>query len=522
MFSRSSLLLTSFVVAATLAGCSSAQKRDEEQQAKAQQEKIQAQKDAETKLFTQLKPEELRGLVEEGVVFGFPLVVSDQTKEVFTNPASPSPNKGTVNQFHHLRQFPDASFKDVVSPNADTLYSIAWLDLAKEPMVLAVPATGSRYYMIQMSDAWTNVFSSPGTRTTGNAAEEFVIVGPNWSGSVPANLRKIQAPTNMVALGGRVYARGGKDFELVHAIQDRFVLTPLSKYDRSVSVPAAPSEQASTAPAPQWVGSPNEMVTAMDAPTFFTHLSQLMVENPPTSEDAAMMAKLAKIGVTPGHTVDYASLPADVRKSLDEGVRSGYKRVQDLAKNRPGRMENGWVIGSDMGTYGTNYDNRAAVAWFGLGANLPEDAVYPTAANDSNGNELNGHHKYILTFKRGQLPPVNGFWSLTMYNEKQGFVANKLHRYSLGSKDKLKKNRDGSVSLFIQAANPGKAKVANWLPAPSGDFNLMMRLYWPKQSVLNGEWQPPGVRRATPTLKQRLSQKSLKRFPHKKLAKAQD
>lgn len=518
MFFKFSLLISSMVLAVSLAACSSAEKREAEQkaraeeQAKAQQDAaIKAQKDAETKLFTQLKPEELRTLVQESVVYGFPLVVMDTTKQLLTNPNSPSTMKGELNQFNHLREFPHPGERAVVSPNVDTLYSSAWVDLSKEPLVLTVPAIGNRFYMMEILDAWTNVISSPGTRTTGTAAEEFALVGPNWDGQLPANVRRIQSPSNMVWIIGRTYTKGGKDLETVHAIQDRYRLIPLSQFDRNYA--SAKSNTAQPQPeegAIAWKNSANEMVVAMDAKAFFTKLSRLMAENPPQAADGPMLAKLGKIGVGKGHTVDYDGLPADVRKSLDESVHSGYQRVRDLARNAPGRMINGWVFHENTGRYGIDYENRAGVAWFGLGANLPEDAIYPTAHVDANGSRLTGANKYVLHFSKGHIPPANGFWSLTMYDSKQELVVNKMNRYAISSRDKLKKNKDGSFSVYIQNANPGKAKAANWLPAPKGDFNVMMRLYWPKQAALSGEWQPPGIQKVHPPT--RLTQRTAKRI----------
>lgn len=519
MFSKSSLVISSLVLAASLSACTSAEKRNAEQQARAEEAaraqheaQIRAQKDAETKLFTQLKPNELRTLVQDGVVYGYPLMAMDATRDLMTDTSSPHPERMEKNEFSHARTFPDASFKAVVSPNTDTLYSSAWLDLSKEPLVLSVPAIGhNRYYMMQILDAWTNVIASPGTRTTGNSAGNFAIVGPNWDGQLPANIQKIQSPTNMVWIIGRTFSRGGKDFEVVHAIQNRYRVTPLSQFDRSMAAqvsPVIPEDQR--IPKFPWRDNANEMVMAMDAKSFFTRLSHLMKVNPPAAQDRSALEKLAKIGVTPGQVVNFDDLPADVRRSLDEAVQSGYARVQELAKYRPGRMVNGWVYQSDMGNYGTNYDARAGVAWFALGANAKEDAIYPTAKVDSEGSVLSGQHKYVIRFAKGHMPPVNGFWSVSLYDPQQHFVANSLKRYSVGSKDRLKKNKDGSVSIYIQHMNPGKARVANWLPAPKGNFNLMARLYWPKQAILNEEWQMPGVQKVRPAM--RLTQKTAKRI----------
>lgn len=511
MFSKSTLLISSLVLAAGLGACTSAEKRNAEQQAhaeeaaRAQREaQIKAQKDAEVKLFTQLKPNELRTLVQDAVVFGYPLMAMDATKALSTQSAD-------LNQFHHVRVLPDASFMAVVSPNTDTLSSSAWLDLSKEPLVLSVPSTGNTYYMMQILDAWSNVIASPGTRTTGNSAGDFAIVGPNWEGQLPVGVQKIQAPTNMVWIIAHTRVRETKNYEMVHAIQNRYRVMPLSQFDRSMAAqvnPVVPEDIG--IPKFPWRATANEMVTAMGAKSFFTRLSYLMKVNPPAAQDRMALDKLAKIGVTPGQIVNFDDLPADVRRNLDEAVGSGYERVQELAKYRPGRLMNGWVYQSDMGTYGTNYDARAGGAWFGLGANPKEDVIQPTAKVDAEGSVLDGQNKYVIRFAKGQMPPVNGFWSITMYDPQQHFVANSLKRYSLGSKDRLKKNKDGSVSIYIQPTNPGKARVANWLPAPRGNFSLMARLYWPKQSALNEEWQMPGVQKIRPTM--RLTQKTAKRI----------
>ncbi|HEY8271395.1 MAG TPA: DUF1254 domain-containing protein [Pseudobdellovibrionaceae bacterium] len=460
------------------------QERIEEQrvlQEKAREAAIKAKKEAEAKLFTQLKSSELRLLVQNAVVYGYPLVLMDVSQQVMTGGI-------VVNEFRHSRKIPEAGESGAIHPSVDTLASVAWVDLSKEPVVLSVPATGQRYYMMSILDAWTNVFASPGTRTTGNGPGNFALVSPNWQGEIPVNAQRIQAPTSMALILGHTLIKDPQDYPMVHAIQNRFRLTPLSQFSH-IPIPADLRSESDLK------GTPVEIVRVMDAQTFLTRLSYLMKENAPSSEDQVMLESLEKIGVTPGHTVDFASLPSEVKSSLDQAVLEGYIRVEELARYIPGRVMNGWVSGLEVGNYGTNYDARAAMARMGLGANLPEDAIFPTARVDSDGLPLTGAQKYILHFAKGQWPPVNAFWSLTLYNERQGFVENPLHRYSLGSKNKLKAMKDGSLNIYIQATNPGRAKLANWLPAPQGEFNLMMRLYWPKQAVLNGEWQVPGVQK---------------------------
>lgn len=431
---------------------------------------------------------------EDAYVFGYPLVLMDVTRTKMTNVPHPtSSGLAPVNQFGHARAFPDATFVDVVSPNADTLYSLGWLDLGQGPLVLSVPDTHGRYYLMPMLDAWTNVFASPGKRTTGTGKGDFAITGPGWSGTLPAGMKEIKAPTEMVWIIGRTQANGKADFKAVNAIQNQYKLTPLSEWGKHyvppASVPVNPSVDMKTAPV--------DTVAAMDASTFFGRLAALMKENPPPLADAAMVTKLAAMGVVAGQPFDINKNGPEIAKAINDGAEDGKKRVLELGKN-PGNMKmvDGWLVAKgDMGSYGTNYDARAGIAWVGLGANLMADAMYPVARVDADGQPLNGANKYVIHFDEGQTPPVNAFWSLTMYNDRQFFVANPINRYAIGDRDKLKFNSDGSLDIYVQHDSPGKAKESNWLPADAGSFNLMMRMYWPKEAVLDGTWTPPPIKK---------------------------
>jgi hypothetical protein len=398
-----------------------------------------------------------------------------------------------INQFGHIKAFPDATFTDVVSPNADTLYSSAWLDLAREPLVLSVPDTHGRYYLMPMLDAWTNVFASPGKRTTGTEKGSFAITGPHWAGSLPVGLKKIKSPTDMVWIIGRTQANCKADFPAVHALQAQYKMTPLSQWGKRyvppTDVPTDPNVDMNTPPV--------EKVASMDAMTFFGRLALLMKNNSPAVADAPMVAKLAGMGIIPGKPFDLNKKGRDAAKAIVEGLEDGKKRVVEFGRN-PGNatMRNEWMITlRDIGVYGTNYDARAGIARVGLGANIPQDAVYPLARVDCDGNPLNGANKYVIHFEKGQTPPVNAFWSVTMYNEKQAFVANPIDRYAIGDRDELKFNPDGSLDLYLQHDSPGKNKEPNWLPAAVGSFNVMMRMYWPKEAVLNGAWAPPPIKK---------------------------
>jgi hypothetical protein len=287
---------------------------------------------------------------------------------------------------------------------------------------------------------------------------------------------------NMVWILGRTQTNGIDDFAAVHAIQRQFTLTPLSAFGKPYTPPAVAVDPNVDDKTP-----PVEQVANMDAATFFGMLADLMVANPPAAADAPMLAKLKQIGVVPGQKPDPAQM-----KGLDAAVKVAQAKMAEAAKN-PGPRENGWVVLRDLGSYGTDYGKRAVVALIGLGANLAADAIYPYTEVDGEGRPLSGSRRYVLHFAKGQTPPVEAFWSVTMYNSDHFFVANPINRYAIGDRDALRFNPDGSLDLFLQHQSPGKEKESNWLPAPAGNFNLIMRMYWPKPEVLNGAYKIPAV-----------------------------
>jgi hypothetical protein len=435
--------------------------------------------------------EETARLAGEAYVYGLPLVLMDVTRGVQTAAASAADHKAPVNQLNHSEKFPDPKFSSVVSPNADTLYSSAWLDLSRGPIVLSVSEAGKRYYLMQLMDAWTNTFACPGTRTTGNGKGDFAVVGPGWRGTLPAGLKELRSPTNMVWLIGRTQTNGKEDYEAVHAIQRKYRLTPLgawgTDYTPPANVPVDPAVDTKT--------RPSDQVAAMDAATFFARLNALMKDNPPAAADAGALKRFAAIGVAPGKAFDPRALDPAVARGLERGVRTAREMLAALTKRPQGRGANGWDVVKNLGKYGTNYPFRSAVALFALGANLPEDALYPRARTDADGRPLTGANRYTIHFPKGQLPPVNAFWSVTLYNSKQAFVDNPIDRYAIGDRDRLRLNDDGSLTLYVQHDSPGKGRESNWLPAPGDDFNLFMRLYWPKPEALDGTWKPPAVTR---------------------------
>jgi hypothetical protein len=433
--------------------------------------------------------DELAADAREAFVFAYPLLLMDTTRAQMTASPTPTAMAAPVNRFANLPEFPDASFESVVSPNADTLYSSAWLDLSEQPMVLSVPDTGGRYYLLPMLDAWTNVFASPGSRTTGTHSGDFAIVGPDWRGELPRRMREIDAPTSMVWIIGRTQTNGRRDYDAVHSIQSGYRLTPVGAWGRDDTPPAGRPDPAASGTAPV------DQVAGMDARTFFGGAARLLMANPPRHADTAAMARMRHIGVAPG-SFAWDSFDAGARRAVSSGMAEGLAAIEAEGRKPRAEIRNNWALIYDLGQYGTDYLRRAAVAWLGLGANLPSDALYPITRVDGEGRPLNGANSYLLHFDAGATPPVHAFWSLTMYNDRRFFVDNPLNRYAIGDRDPLKFNADGSLDLLIQHTRPVERVEANWLPAPAADFNLILRMYWPRSEALDGTWAPPAVTRA--------------------------
>jgi len=480
------------LVAMSIAACG--QKADTSVADKAKAD-VQAKAAADAVAANAAKEKEGLEAGVEAVAYGFPLVIMDATRKKISNVATAGPSAAPVNQFANMPQFPDASFKDVVRANVDTLYSSAWLELSKEPIVLSVPDTNGRYYLMPMLDAWTNIFASPGKRTTGTKAGHFAIIGPSWTGTLPAGVQQLKSPTNMVWIIGRTQTNGPKDYAAVQAIQKQYKLTPLSAFGKRYTPPVGVVD-----PTVDMKLAPVEAVAKMSTATFFTTLAALMKDNPPPAADAPMLAKLAKIGIVPGEKFDPAKVDPAVAKGLEKALPVALEKLTTASKGL-GTTSNGWRDPPKMlGDWGTDYGSRAVIALVGLGANLPADAVYPSAYVDGEGRALNGANAYVLHFAKGEEPPVRAFWSVTMYDPDSFFVVNPINRYAVSSWMPFKRNADGSLDLYIQKDSPGKDKEANWLPAPAGDFNLTMRMYWPNDkapSIVDGTWKPPGLKKAS-------------------------
>jgi hypothetical protein len=432
-------------------------------------------------------------LATDAYIYGYPLVTMEMTRRVITNVAEPVGTRGPMGQIIKLRQYPDASFRDVTAPNADTLYTQAFFDVGKEPWVLSIPDMNGRYALLPMLDGWTDVFQVPGKRTTGGKAQKYAITGPGWSGTLPAGVTEYKSPTAMVWILGRIYCTGTPDdYAKVHALQDKFSVVPLSSYGK----PYTPAPGAVDANFDMKTGI-RDQVDAMSVNDYFNYLARLMKTNPPAAADAPIVEKMKAIGLDPGKDFDPSKLGAFDKEVIKTVPKVAQVKIMEYFK-QAAEPVNGWTyMIKNIGQYGTDYIQRALVTAIGLGANRPQDAIYPTSQKDAAGSEYDGaSKKYVMHFDKGQTPPVNGFWSLTMYDKDYFFVPNPLNRYTLSERNKFITNPDGSIDLYLQADSPGKAKEANWLPAPKGKFIPMLRLYWPKEtspSIIDGTWKPPAI-----------------------------
>jgi hypothetical protein len=436
-----------------------------------------------------ITPQEAHAIALNAYLYFYPLVTMDLTRKQSTNiEAGKEIGKGPMNMFVNVPEYPPVTMKMVVRPNYDTLYSVAWLDITKGPMIVSAPDTGGRYYMLPMLDMWTDVFACPGSRTTGTQAGNFLIASPSWQGAVPGGITRINAPTPYIWIIGRTKTDGPSDYDAVHKVQAGYKVTPLSQWGKApVPVPVR-IDAAVDMKTP-----PKIQVDTMPADKFFSYAAELLKQNPPHFTDEPIVAQLKRIGLEVGETFNFANLDPNVRTALASAPEEAQKliawKLPTLA-----RVVNGWSMNTDtMGVYGNYYLKRAIVAQLGLGANLPEDAIYPINLADNTGAPLDGASKYSLHFDKGATPPSDAFWSVTLY-DSQGFaVPNALNRFAVSSWMPLKYNSDGSLDLYFQNQNPGSDKEANWLPAPEGPFNVLMRIYSPRSEVLTGKWNPPPV-----------------------------
>lgn len=432
-------------------------------------------------------------IAKASYVYGLPLVLTDLTR-IGSGKSS--------NQFTHNHAFPDHTFKLVVRPNNDTYYSSAFLDLGAEPVVLNIPDTKDRYAVVPLMDAWTNVFASFGKRNTGTKAQRYVITGPKWKGSLPDSVIQVQSPTELVWIIGRIQVNSLEDGKkIVTPIQEGLKLTPLSQWENTTSSRLAgePVEYSIESSEPIQLLR-NKKISVVEAlkrlslEEYLTYLNELLVKNPGLEADSSLLKKAATIGVKSGVPFRMENFDEALRKEL-QSVPGLVLSALDSARTILTSSQEGKPDLS-IGHYGNNYKKRAAVAYFGLGALGPEDAIYQGYRVDEDNKPLSGESDYVIHFEKGNLPPARAFWSITLYNKEGYLTENSIRRYAIGDRNNLKYNKDGSLNIYIQHKNPGADKEANWLPAPKDGFNLSVRIYWPTGEFLqNGNWTKPPIKK---------------------------
>jgi hypothetical protein len=440
--------------------------------------------------------EETRAIADEGFIYGLPIVMNYAVMYDFAVDRASGQFKAPFNQIHNeARVF---TYKDtaVITPNSDTPYSILWLDLRAEPIVLSVPTVKKpRYFSVMLCDGNTFNYGYIGSRATGTEPGDYLVVGPDWKGATPAGIKKVfRSSTQFSAVAYRTQLFNAKDMPNVVKVQAGYKAQPLSSYLHQPAPPAAPA-----------ISFP-KINAEMVKTGFFDYLDFALQFAPAGPEEKEVRAKLARIGVGPGKKFDFKDLSLEHKLEIGLGMKDGEaKVVQYLATGQ--KDINGWKVGSlfgDRSFYNGDWLKRAAAAKGGIYGNDAVEAMYPMTKTLADGEVIDGSkHNYTITFPADQLPPVNSFWSVTMYDGKsQLLIKNPINRYLINSPmlPGMKKNADGSLTLYLQKDSPGKAKEANWLPAPSGPIYLVMRLYWPKEtppSILpagEGTWRPPGVK----------------------------
>lgn len=452
--------------------------------------------DARPASAASLTADEARRIAIDAYIYGYSLITTDITRLQMSNVAKPGELSAPLGSFFNIRGYPPATYRGVSATNADTLYSMAWLDL-KEPMVFSHPEIKGRFFNFELVDLWMVVKHSVGVNTTGTEAATYLFTGPDWRGEVPNGMIHIAYPTRYLGVLGRTYALDTpEDLAIVHKLQDQYKVVPLSAYGKDYDFVAPPVVDAGI----EMREAPQKVILGLGVEGYFDWMARLMgaVAVPP-AEDAPMLERMAKIGIEPGKPFKPDPAIRDALKDVPQIVTAKLNEAwASLGKN-----VSGWRVTTTGAIYGTDYLTRATWASNGWPSQQTEVSVYPTTYVDGAGAKLDGRNSYALTFKKGEAPPINdlGFWSITMYQIDNGlwFYPNKLDRLTLSTRNRFVYNDDGSLTLYFQHESPGADKEANWLPAPAAPFALTLRMYLPNRtppSILDGSWGPPPVVKA--------------------------
>ena len=433
---------------------------------------------------------EMERVAEDIYIYGYPLLLMDVIKRTQTATAYATPHGAPINQFAHERFLPGPHEKSVIHPNADCLTSFAWLDLRKEPIVLSIPWT-DRYYLLSFFSGWWEIFDSRSPRNDGGQGAHLGFVSRHWVGKLPPGVETIVVPTETVWIHGWFEACGRENVELVHCVQDEFRLIPLSEWCSSSvqhGLPVRTDVDEKT--------TPQEHVDKFDARCFYTRLSRLMERNPAQECDSDIVAQFERAGFFPCEDFAFEMLPAETAQAMEAAVSAAQLRIAEAEKNPPHyKKVNGWSLHIHPGRYQKNYLGRAADARSGIVAAVADDVLCFHTGTDQTGEPLKGSNRYVINFSGDLLPPVNAFWSITLYDSRQHLVANSMLRHAIGDRDRLRVNPDNSLSIHIQHDWPGTDNDSNWLPAPKETFSLALKMYWPKPDAVAGTWRPPTVMR---------------------------
>jgi hypothetical protein len=438
-----------------------------------------------------LSTEDAKDIGVDAYTYLYPLVLMNVARRVCINhPLGAKPGFGPEGMFHHVREFPDDTTRQSIRANFDMLCSFAWLDLSKGPHAISVPVTEGHYYAMALYDMWTDAFATIGTRTIGSDARCFAIVPPGWNGELQDGLERIQAPTTRIWINLQIQTKGPKNYPAIHELQNGFTVRPLSETKRLL-----PATQKID-PAVDIYTSPRDQVQAMAAGGFFKLAADFMKTDVSHATDWSILARMRRIGLEPGKAFHIKKAPAAVQSELDESAREAHRRMaRKISAVTP--VVNGWHLDTcSIGVYGNDYLKRAAVASVNLGALPSADAIFPTTVATTNGSVLTGRNSYVLHFRKEELPPVHGFWSISMYDGDGYPARNPLNRFIIRDYSPLNYNLDGSLDIYIQKDQPAGDMIPNWLPSPEGPLMIMLRLYSPRAVVFDGGWAPPLVQRA--------------------------
>jgi hypothetical protein len=430
-------------------------------------------------------------------IYFYPLVTMDIIRKKHTNvEAREGSWGGPENEFHSLRALPTASDTQVVRPNFDTLFSLAWLNLTDGPVIVSVNDTKGRWYLLETLDMWTDVFADPGKRTTGTNASNFAVVPLSWNGKLPKEVTdKFVSPTTYAWILGRTYIAGESDNDAVHKVQDGYKITPLSQWGKKkmLQKPKVNIDKTIDMETPTIA-----QVNSMTAADYFKYAAEIMKKNPPHISDQPLLSQMKRtLDIEPGKSFDFEKLDPATKMALKKVPVDAQRLMAAVPLPMLAHMANGWgTLTENVGAWGDDYLRRAIGAQRAIGLNLPEDTVYAMLLADADGKPINGNNRYVLHFNQSKLPvPVNAFWSITLYDRNGFLIPNKLNRFAVSDHSNLTYNADGSLDIYIQNDSPGLDKESNWLPSGTGPIGITMRLYDPKMEVLRNMWLPPPLKK---------------------------